>query len=75
MTSYFQYRCRQCGAITQDTATGDTKTGSRAIKFLVAAINDTHDPQEPLGPAMLGLHGCDEGRTGISDLIGAITVK
>lgn len=36
---------------------------------------ETHDPQEPLGPTMLGLHGCDEGRTGISDLIGAITVK
>lgn len=59
----FEYKCRRCGQVTDGSATAK-KNGST---FLVNIVMDIK-PEPML--SMVGVHSCDSGGEGVTDLIG-----
>jgi hypothetical protein len=65
--AHFQYKCRRCGVIEENPHCG-LPNKNEGITRLVNAINNT--PLGPQAPQLLDVHFCDDGGSGISDLLG-----
>ena len=66
-TSVFQYKCRMCGKIYDGPITSENRAFRVLVDFMVTGDSG---PGIPL--AWYDVHRCEDGATGVSDLVGYI---
>lgn len=66
----FIYKCRHCNKLDDTLGTGGNV--DMATFHLVNAVLSAGS--ELQSPKMLGIHFCGEGKMGVTDLIGSVTV-
>jgi hypothetical protein len=67
-TAKFQYKCRLCGEIEENPATGE----KNALPCLLDAVYKTNTFSTMIGPKpeIMSIHSCKDGNVGVMDLIG-----
>lgn len=63
---YLLYKCRLCGQVEKNPHAPDCITALMVCMGIVEIPSSWFGPK----PAMIDIHHCDTGRTGIADLIG-----
>ena len=60
------YKCRLCGELDKSTHAPNGNTA------LISTVLDMPFPVDwgPITPKMVGIHGCGNGRVGVTDLVG-----